>query len=299
MGVSESGGIMVPPQFRSELLSMKEEKGLIRPHARVIPAGNPPDAELTIPRLNQGDNGALAGVEVTWIEEGAEKPKTTPELGSIKLKPHEVAGVIEVTDKLLRNWDAASSFITSLLRSAMLTAEDMAFINGSGTGKPIGILSALNTGAIRVERSTTATVSLADLAKMLEALPAESTSPVWIAHQTLRSALIQLNDAAGHSIFIQGDVTKGLPTTLLGYPLQFTGRTKRLGTEGDLVLSDLSYYLIKDGSGPYIAASEHVKFRENKTVIKAFWNVDAKPWVETPLTLDDGSTKVSPYVILK
>lgn len=33
-------------------------------------------------------------------------------------------------------------------------------------------------------------------------------------------------------------------------------------------------------------------------VLKVFWNVDGKPWVDTALTLEDGSTQVSPYVIL-
>ena len=72
-----------------------------------------------------------------------------------------------------------------------------------------------------------------------------------------------------------------------------------LGSEGDLCLCDFSYYLIKDGSGPYVAASEHVYFKNNKTVIKAFWNVDGQAWMKEPLTLEDGSTQVSPFVFLK
>ncbi|MGD9644055.1 MAG: phage major capsid protein, partial [Elusimicrobiales bacterium] len=74
--------------------------------------------------------------------------------------------------------------------------------------------------------------------------------------------------------------------------------TPALGSKGDLILVDFTYYLIKDGSGPFVAASEHVLFRQNKTVIKVFWNVDGKGWVNEPLTLEDGTTKVSPYVVL-
>ncbi len=44
------------------------------------------------------------------------------------------------------------------------------------------------------------------------------------------------------------------------------------------------------GTGACILIRRHV--------LKVFWNVDGKPWVDTALTLEDGSTQVSPYVIL-
>ena len=71
----------------------------------------------------------------------------------------------------------------------------------------------------------------------------------------------------------------------------------QLGARGDLALVDLSYYLIKDGSGPFIASSEHVHFTTNKTVIKAFWNVDGAPWLNTPIVQENGDTQ-SPFVVL-
>jgi HK97 family phage major capsid protein len=63
------------------------------------------------------------------------------------------------------------------------------------------------------------------------------------------------------------------------------------------VLADWSYYLIKDGSGPFVAASEHVYFLNNKTVIKIFWNVDGTPWLNAPFTEENGY-QVSPFVAL-
>jgi HK97 family phage major capsid protein len=62
---------------------------------------------------------------------------------------------------------------------------------------------------------------------------------------------------------------------------------------------DFSYYLVRNGAGPFIAASEHVYFLNNKTVVKAFGSIDGQPWLKEPLTLDDGATQVSPFVILK
>ena len=72
-----------------------------------------------------------------------------------------------------------------------------------------------------------------------------------------------------------------------------------LGTVGDLILVDMDYYLIKDGSGPFVATSEHVHFLTNRTVIKIFWNVDGQPWLSAPIPLEGSAVNtVSPFVVL-
>jgi HK97 family phage major capsid protein len=123
-------------------------------------------------------------------------------------------------------------------------------------------------------------------------------SPVWIASQTTIPQLATIADAASRNIWVES-AAPGIPPTLIGIPVLFHDRSVALGTAGDLVLADLSYYLIKDGSGPFVAASEHVYFTSNKTVVKIFMNVDGKPWLNEPLPLE-GSTSntVSPFIVL-
>ncbi|MHA7580406.1 phage major capsid protein [Paenibacillus vandeheii] len=297
MGTSESGGYAVPEQFRDELLRLTAEQAIVRPRANVIPPGTPPDSKITIPVFEQGAKGAHGGVTVQWIGEGEEKPKTDAKLDVVTLEPYEVAATIQVTDKLLRNWGAANAFIRNLLSQAMVSAEDAAFIAGDGVEKPTGFIDA--AGRLVVNRTTANQISYEDAVLMLsKLLPASMGDALFIASQSAMPQVMTLKDPAGNYIFIQGDATKGVPSTLLGIPIRFTGKTKTVGKAGDLVLVDLGYYLVKDGSGPFIAASEHVLFTKNQTIVKCFWNVDGKPWVKTPLTLEDGETKVSPYVVL-
>lgn len=297
MGTDADGGYAVPDQFRPEVLMLQPEASIVRPRATVLPPGEPADGKLTMPALDQGTNGVFGGVQVQWIGEGEEKPETDGNLKEVSLQPQEVAATTVVTDKLLRNWAAANTFITSLLTKAMDAAEDIAFLKGDGVGKPTGVIGA--AGSLTVNRGTANKITYTDIVNMLAKLNPESLSgAVWVANQSALTDIVTLQDPAGKYIFIQGDATKGIPSTLAGIPIRFTGRTPAKGSKGDLVLVDFTYYLIKDGSGPYIAASEHVLFRQNKTVIKAFWNVDGKPWVVAPLTLEDGATKVSPYVVL-
>lgn len=297
MGVGQDGGFAVPEQFDTNIRSLNHEGNIVRSRATVIPAGDPADGKLTIPALAQGSNGVFGGVEVAWINEGEEKPETDAKLREITLEPHEVAATTVVTDKLLRNWKAASSFIGDLLSKAMFAAEDMAFLTGNGTGKPTGVIG--SAGAKVVNRKTASQISYEDIVFMIAALYPESQSrAIFVANLSILPQIATLKDGAGNYIFIQGDATRGIPSTLAGFPIHFTGKTPTLGKKGDLILVDFENYLIKDGSGPYIAASEHVLFRQNKTVIKVFWNVDGKPWVNEPLKLEDGETTVSPYVVL-
>lgn len=296
MGVDTAGGYAVPEQFRDELLAVDLADTVVRRYARIIPAGSPPDAKLSIPALDQAE-GTFGGVEVSWIGEGATKPQTEAKLRQVTLEPKEVAGSIDVTDQLLRNWEAAGSVLRELLAGALGLAEDLAFLTGNGVGKPAGVLGA--TGAIAVNRATANQITFEDVANMVgKMVPSALNRARWVATYSALPQIIAMKDDAGNSIFIRGDATKGIADTLLGYPISWTGNTPALGSKGDLMFVSFPHYLIKDGSGPYIAASEHVKFRQNQTVIKIFRLVDGKPWVTAPLTLGNGVTTVSPYVIL-
>lgn len=297
MGDGEKGGFAVPTQFDPEVRMIQPEQEVVMPRAMVIPAGDPPDASITVPALSQGENGALGGVVTYWIEENAEKPETDASLRSITLTPHENAAHTVVSDKLLANWQAAETFISNLLRLAVIQARDLAFIKGDGVGKPLGYVK--SDGAVKINRATASDVTFADISSMIAAMiPDALPGAEWVISQSAMAKIIGLKDDAGNSIFIRGDITRGIPDTLAGLPVRWTGRAPTLGQLGDVALVNLAYYLIKLGSGPFIAASPHVRFTKNQTVIKVVSFIDGKPWVDKPLTLDDGVTKVSPFVLL-
>jgi len=289
------GGFMVPTQMRNQIMRVDPQAALVRPRAQVIPAGSPPDASITMPALDQsGANpgNMYGGVEVKWIGEGDEKPETDARLSEITLTPHEVAGFVTVTDKLLRNWAASDSFIRNLLSGAVDAAEDYAFLRGSGINQPLG---ALNAGATKfINRATVNTITYPDLVNMVAVLLMRGGSPIWSMPQSALPKIATMTDPEGHYIW-KPDARDGFAGTLLGYPLRWNNRAPALGSKGDVLLADWNYYLVKDGSGPFIAASEHVKFTSNKTVIKIFWNVDGAPWMKAPIKEENGY-EVSPFV---
>jgi HK97 family phage major capsid protein len=294
MGEGDEGGFAVPVQVREGLLEVAQQGSIFRPGATVIPAGSPPDAKIEMVALDQsGDTNMYGGVEVSWIGEGDPKPATDYKIRQVVLQPNEVAAHIVLTDKILRNWQASGPLAGRLLRSAAVAAEDQAFYNGDGNGKPQGMVGASAT--IAINRANATTFAYADAVGMLSVLRMGG-SPVWVMSQSVLPQLLTMEDGDGRLLW-QPNGRDGAPGTLLGYPVLFNERSALLGAKGDVMLADRSYYLIKDGSGPFVATSPHVHFTSNKTVIKMFWNVDGQPWLTAPIE-QEGGYEVSPFVAL-
>jgi len=290
-----SGGFAVPVQFRPQLLSVKASPAIMRPRAMVLPAGDVPDASLTIPALDQSQaTNMYGGVTLQWIGEGALKPETNAKIRQVTLQPQEVAGVIKVTDKLLRNWQSAGSFLAGQLRAAIAGAEDMAFLVGDGVAKPLGVLN--SPSRIQVNRTTPGSVEYADILAMDETLFGLGADAIWVCSKRMKSLLRQIKNPAGYYIW-QEDAAVGAPPTLLGHPVMYSDRVPTLGNRGDLMLFDPNGYVIKDGSGPFVAFSEHVHFTTNETLIKVFWNVDGQSWTKDPIKTENGDIE-SHFVIL-
>lgn len=295
MGTGTEGGYLVPPKYMTTLLTVTPQEAIVRPRATVIPADAAnPDATLYMPALDYSSN-RYGGVEVSWISEAGDKPETEGTLRQVSLAPEEVAGHIIVSDKLIQNYAATEVLLGGLLRGALVAAEDTAFLNGAAGG-PTGVIG--HASVVEVPRDTAGEISFTDIVNMYSSVKFGG-SLVWITNQSTLPQLMAMEDTGGHLIWANGgQVIQGLPGTLYGIPVMLNERNPVLGTEGDLVLADFNYYLIKDGYGIAVAASEHVYFTSNQTVIKAFKRVDGSPWLNAPLVLEDGSTEVSPFVVL-
>lgn len=295
MGAGAGGGFLLPTQFRPQVLSISPQGAIVRPRAMVIPAGEPPDSAIDVPSLDQsGALGVYAGVAVAWLAEAAAKSLTDPTFAQITLTPKEVAAHIVISDKLLRNSAAAGAFASTLLRKAIIAAEDRAFLRGAGAAQPLGILG--HAATIVSPRAGAGTITYPDIVNMYAR--ALFGGPLcWVASPTCLPQLMNMVDA-GNQLIWQPNAREDAPGTLLGFPVLINQRSPLMAAQGSLMLIDFDYYLIKDGSGPFIDSSPHLLYLTNQTVIKAFWNVDGAPWLTTPLLLEDGATTVSPFVAL-
>jgi HK97 family phage major capsid protein len=297
MGNGPSAGYLVPETFDTTIRQVTPQTAIFRPRSMVIPGGSSPDAAYNMLALDQsGSKGVYSGVAVKWIgEAGTRQDGGDPTLRNIKLEPKEVSAYVDITDKLLANSAAAGALVQQLLRAAIIGAEEDAFYTGSGVGKPLGIKG--HASALTVTRNTATSVKWADIKSMFGKFMFGG-SPVWIMNQGCLPQIMSLEDTNGNALWMP-NAALGVGGMLCGLPVLINDLNPALGTEGDLALVDLSYYYIKDGSPLAIFIDPYSQKVNGTSRIYAFWNVDGQPMLTSPITQRNGTTQVSPFVVLK
>jgi HK97 family phage major capsid protein len=303
-----TGGYTVPPDFYRQLLAIVAENTFIRPRAWVQPMGS---ATLQFPYLDittaqsAGVSPFFGGVQMYWTEEAQTRTETEPQFKMMELKAHELSGYSVSSNVLLQ--DSAfglEKFLMTLFGQAVAWFEEYAFLQGNGVGKPMGILNApatISSGGAGGSRLNANQIQYADVATLWsKLLPASWNNAIWSFSPTCVPQLLQLKDGANRAVFISIDqgAVKAPTWNLLGRPAIPTEKQPALGTKGDLMLYDPRFYVIGDRMQIEIAASEHVNFLKNQMTWRVVERVDGQPWLEKAITLQDGSSQVSPFVVL-
>lgn len=304
-GVGSSGGYLVPTEFRPMLMQQVEENAIVRPRSMVIPMTR---RTLDVPALKQdgvtaGQPHWFGGMLAFWESEAATIEETEPAFRNITLTAHELTAVTHVSNNLLA--DSAIS-LSALLTGArgfpgvIAWKEDYAFLNGSGSGEPLGVLNAPATISVDRTGASSGVVVWDDLANMMTSFM-PSGKGVWVANLTVKANLLKMAGPAGtdyKGTYLWGSAKDGVPDSLLGYPIIFTEKLPVLGTRGDIMLADFGHYYVGDRMATTIESSDQARWLKNQTSWKVTHRVDGQPWLNAPFTLADGSTKISPFVVL-
>jgi HK97 family phage major capsid protein len=293
----------VPQEFYEQLMTIISEESFVRPRAFVQPMGS---ATLQIPYLDvstvqsAGVSPFFGGVQMTWTAEAQTRTETEPQFKQMELKAWELSGYSVSSNVLLQDSVIGlEKFLMTLFAKSIAWFEEFAFLQGNGVGKPQGLLTAGPT--IAVTRAGANLVQFADVATMwAKLLPVSWSKAIWCFSPSVVPQLLQLKDGANRAIFISIDqgATKAPNWALLGRPAFPTEKLPALGTKGDLMLIDPSFYVIGDRMQIEIAASEHVNFLKNQMTWRVVERVDGQPWLDKAVTLQDASTQVSPFVAL-
>jgi HK97 family phage major capsid protein len=287
---------------RTELYGFLSENTIARSRATIIRMAR---RQVQIPVLDQTGTTAgvphwFGGMSFYWGEEAKEKTATDASFRQVTLTANKLYGLTRASDELVD--DSAISlgdFLSGPMgfSGGIAWMEDYAFIQGTGVGQPLGILKAGATLTVpRVQDSPA--FSFDDAANMRAAfLP--TGRGVWIINQSLMDEVITMNGPSANPSYVwQPNARDGIPGMLLGFPVIWTEKTPVAGQVGDVMLVDWTYYLIGDRQATTIESTKFDKWAYDLTSWRAVHRVDGQPWLSTPLTLQDGSTQISPFVIL-
>lgn len=301
--IGARGGFLVPQEFIPELYGVLAEQTIVRQRATIIPMSR---RQVLIPVIDQTGTTAgqahwYGGMIAKWTEEATEKTQTDPTFRQATLTAHKLVLFTKSSDELLEDEAVGlSAFLMGPMgfTGAITWQEEYTFLNGTGVGQPQGVIGAGCT--ISIARAATGAVSFGDLADMLEAFLATGGRGIWHMTQSLMSEMIQLagpSTTYGSYIWTP-NARDGIPGSVLGYPVVWTEKLPLKGTAGDVLLANWPFYLIGDRKRTTIESSNIPSFQDDVTSWRCVHRVDGRPWLSAALTLQDGITQISPFVIL-
>lgn len=236
-GVDSHGGYLVPEEYDSRLIDVLNEECIMRRLGTSITTSGEHKINIA------GTKPAAA-----WIEEGEALTFGDATFDQIIMDAHKLHIAIKVTEELL--YDNAfnlESYIITQFGKALANAEEEAFINGDGAGKPLGLLATEGGAEIGGTTATADEITYDDLVDLVYSLkrPYRKNAAFLTNDQTI-GYLRKLKDKNGHPLW-HDSVEDGEPGRILGYKV-YTSPYFPVMTAGlpAIAFGDYSYYNIGD-----------------------------------------------------
>ena len=227
--VDADGGYLVPEEYDNRLIQSLEGENIMRQLGHTLTTSG--DHKINI---------AATTPAAAWIDEGGQLTFGEATFKQALLDAHKLHVAIKVTEELL--YDSAfnlENYILEQFGKALANAEEDAFLNGDGTGKPTGVFHQTNGGTYLTE---VATLKADDIINLIHALKRPyRKGAVFILNDKTIAAIRKLKDNNGAYMW-QPSYQVGEPDRLLGYPVY----TSQYAPENKIAFGDFSYYNIGD-----------------------------------------------------
>ena len=229
-GVDADGGYLVPVEYDRRLIEVLEEENIMRSLATVITTSG--EHKINI---------AASKPAAAWIDEGAALTFGDATFDQKIMDAHKLHVAIKVTEELL--YDNAfnlESYIITQFGKALANAEEDAFLNGNGTGKPTGIFDATHGGHLL--NTLSAGIKSDDMLDLVYGLKRPYRKGAsFIMNDGTLAQLRKLKDNNGAYIW-QPSYQAGEPDHVLGYEVH----TSAYAPKDAISFGDYKYYNIGD-----------------------------------------------------
>ena len=235
-GIDQQGGYLVPVEYDSRLIDVLTEENIMRTLGTKITTSG--EHKINI---------AATKPAAAWIEEGGSLSFGEATFDQIMMDAYKLHVAIKVTEELL--YDAAfnlEGYIIDNFGKALANAEEDAFLNGDGKGKPAGIFDTVLGGQYSLTTSGTS-ISADDIISLVYTLKRPyRKSAAFITNDKTLASLRKLKDNNGAYLW-QPSLTAGEPDRLFGYAV-YTSQFAPEASAGKAAMAfgDFSYYNIGD-----------------------------------------------------
>jgi HK97 family phage major capsid protein len=248
-----AGGYLVPFQLDpTVIITANGSRNQIRQVARQVVA--------------TGDvwNGVSAGaVAWSWDAEATQVSDDAPTFAQPTIPIFKAAGFVPISIEALQDAENVTAEVARLLAFGRDVLESAAFVTGTGTGQPTGIITALAGTASEVAPTTAETFAAADIYKLDSALPARyRANASWMANRAIYNLTRQFDVNGGAQMWER--IGADVPPMLLGRRAleseDMDGAFDAAATADNflLVYGDFDNYVIADRVGMTVEFIPHL-----------------------------------------
>ncbi|MCG6537357.1 MAG: phage major capsid protein, partial [Syntrophales bacterium LBB04] len=300
-GLGSDGGFLVPVEQSARIHAVSLENELVMPRCFVQPMIS---NTIKLPAMTIGSHASnlWGGFTASYTAEEGTISEHNPKTRSMELNAKKFTGLLRFSNELVQDIPGGEGQITNICGKGLAWYRDKAFLKGTGAGEPLGIQNAPCGVTVAKETGQKKnTLVYENLTKMMAAMFAGSfANSVWVAHQTTIPQLLTLSLSVGTGGAPVPVMTRGANGgfEILTRPVIFTEKTVAVGNKGDIMLADFSQYCVGLRGEMRFDTSIHVGFTTDELYARLIERHDGQPLWDSPLTLEDGSTTVSPFVLL-
>ena len=229
-GVDADGGYLVPEEYDHRLIDVLTEENIMRGIATKITTSG--EHKINI---------AATKPAAAWIEEGEALSFGDATFDQKILDAHKLHVAIKITEELLYdNAFGLENYIITEFGKALANAEEDAFLNGDGVGKPTGIFDKTKGGeSIGTLTAALKSDDILDLIYKLKRPYRKNAS--FIMNDAILAQIRKLKDNNGQYLW-QPSYQANEPDKILGYNI----RTSAFAPTDAIAFGDYKYYNIGD-----------------------------------------------------
>ena len=295
------GGFLVQKDFVADLLKRTYETGILASKVKKIPLStNANGIKINaIDEVSRANGSRWGGIQTYWENEADEITDSKPKFRTMDLTLKKLTGLCYVTDELLQDSAALENVIREGFAEEFGFKIDDAILSGDGAGKPLGILNSNSLVKVEKEPGQDDKITVENLVKMWSRLWARSrANSVWYINPEIEPLLYTLTVGDKPVYIPAGGLSEAPYATIFGRPVVPLEQCSAVGEVGDIILADLSQYILIDKGGINATSSIHVRFLYDENVFRFIYRVDGQPVWNKALQPYKGSATVSPFVAL-
>ena len=306
--VGSEGGFLLEPSFVADLLKPLHDAGPFSSRVSKLSIG-PNSNSVTVRAIDETSRATgsrWGGIQGYRLAEAATKQPSQPAFRLIELRLKKYAVLCYATEELLQDTTALSGIIRQGAAEELDFMVNDDIYRGAGVGGPLGITNSGALVTIDAEPGQLAdTVVIENIYNMWARMhPRSKANAVWFINTDVTPQLYALAldvGTGGMPMFMGPGTLPNAPSgALLGRPVVETEFNATLGDAGDILLADMSQYVMID-KDVQAASSIHVQFVTDQVAFRFVYRCDGQPKIAAPLTPYQGAAgaTLSPFVVIE